>query len=95
MSKPFIIEELPYDPEFARLSAEAERNLLWFDKHVEEWGIYRLYRGRYVAALEGELLVADTSKEIYRLVCEKHPDGLAIAHVRYIPREKMLRIYAC
>lgn len=95
MSKAFVIEELPYDPEWARQSEQAERNLLWFNERVEELGIYRLYRGRYVAALDGELLVADTPQEIYRLVGEKHPNGLAIAHVRYIPREKMLRIYAC
>jgi len=95
MRNQVIIEELPYDPEFARLSEQGHRNMMWFNDHVEELGIFKHYRGRYVAALEGELLVADTPQEIHRLVREKHPDGLAIAHVRYIPREKMIRIYAC
>lgn len=95
MSNLVVIEELPYDPEWARQSEQGRHNLLWFNEHVEELGIYKLYRGRYVAALEGELLVADSPDEIYRLVGEKHPEGLAIAHVRYIPREKMIRIYAC
>ena len=92
MNKTLVIEELPYDPEFARVFQQAGRNLLWLDEHAEELGVFKLYRGRYVAAVGGELLIADTAEGIDRLAREKHPDEMA--HVRYIPREKMSRIYA-
>ncbi|MGH9800902.1 MAG: hypothetical protein ACRD82_11110 [Blastocatellia bacterium] len=95
MKNQVIIEELPPDPELERSFEQAERNLLWFSEHADELDVFKLYRGRYVAALSGELFAADTSEDIYRLICEKHPDGMATAHVRYIPREKLSRIYAC
>jgi hypothetical protein len=92
MSKPVIIEELPYDPEFERAFAKAERNREWFSQHAKELGVFQKYRGRYVAAAGGELFVADTAEEIDRLVRDKYPDE--VPHVRYILREKCDRIYA-
>ncbi|MGH9834670.1 MAG: DUF5678 domain-containing protein [Blastocatellia bacterium] len=88
-----IIEEHPMPPELGRLFAQARRNLLWFNENVERLGIYKLHRGRYVAAAGGELFVADTAEEVERLAHEKYPDDMP--HVRYIPREKRYRIYAC
>ena len=93
MSKPVIIEEHPMTPEMARMFEKARRNLLWFNEHVQELEVYKRYRGRYVAAASGELFVADTPEEIEHLVREKYPDEMP--HVRYIPREKLSRIYAC
>lgn len=93
MDAQFIIEEHPADPEWTRIVALAERNLLWFDEHAIELEVFSRYRGRYVAASGGELFVADTPEEIDRLTHEKHPDD--VPHVRYIPREKAYRIYAC
>ncbi|MCI0488397.1 MAG: DUF5678 domain-containing protein [Blastocatellia bacterium] len=93
MSKQVIIEELPYDPEFERLFKQAERNLMWFSEHAEELEVFKKYRGRYVAAAGGELFVGDSREEVERLAREKHPDEMP--HVRYIPREKGPRIYAC
>lgn len=92
MSKPLIIEEMPYDPEFERAFAKAERNSTWFSEHATELGVFKKYRGRYVAAAGGELFVADTPEEIDRLVRDKYPDE--VPHVRYILREKCDRIYA-
>jgi hypothetical protein len=92
MSKPVIIEEMPYDPEFERAFAKAERNSTWFSEHATELGVFKKYRGRYVAAASGELFVADTPEEIDRLVRDKYPDE--VPHVRYILREKCDRIYA-
>ena len=91
MSKPLIIQDEPTTPELARAFENARRNLEWFDAHVEELEVYKRYRGRYVAAAGGELFVADTPQEIDRLVGEKYPDELA--HVQYIQREKLDRIY--
>jgi len=93
MSKSVIIEEQEMTPELARLFEQARRNLDWFDEHAAELEVYQRYRGRYVAAAGGELFVAETPEEVRRLAHEKHPDDLP--HVRYIPREKRSRIYAC
>jgi hypothetical protein len=92
MSKPLIIEELPHDPEFERLFAQAYRNLMWFSDHAQELGVFKKYRGRYVAAAGGELFVADSREEVDRLAREKHPEEMP--HIRYILREKSHRIYA-
>lgn len=88
-----VIEEGPMPPELALKFEQARRNLLWFSENVERLEIYTRCRGRFVAAVGGELLVADTPREIHRLVKEKYPNESA--HVRYIPREKRFRIYAC
>ncbi|MCI0487153.1 MAG: DUF5678 domain-containing protein [Blastocatellia bacterium] len=93
MSKQVIIEDHLMTEEMALAFEKARRNLMWFDEHVEELEVYKRYRGRYVASAGGELFVADTPEEIERLVHEKYPDDLP--HVRYIPREKLDRIYAC
>ncbi len=87
-----VIEELPYDPEFDRLFEQAHRNLMWLDRHVKELKVFKLYRGRFVAAAGGELFVADSREEVGRLAREKHPDEMP--HIRYIPRRKLYRIYA-
>lgn len=92
MSKPLIIEDEPLTPELARAFENARRNVMWFNDHVEELEVYKRYRGKYVASAGGELFVADTAKEVRRLALENHPDDLA--HVRYIQREKLSRIYA-
>ena len=92
MSQGVIIEEHDMPPALARLFEQARRNLRWFSEHAEELGVFKLYRGRYVAAAGGELFVADTPEEVRRLAREKYPDEMA--HVRYIPREKLSRIYA-
>ncbi|HXU35858.1 MAG TPA: hypothetical protein VN937_05800 [Blastocatellia bacterium] len=92
MSKPLIIEEEEMTPEFARAWESATRNRMWFNDHVIELEVYKRYRGKYVASAAGELLVADTPEGIRRLLHERYPDE--VAHVRYIPREKLDRIYA-
>ncbi len=92
MSKPVIIEELPYDPELESAFAKAERNGTWFSEHAKELGVFEKYRGRYVAGAGGELFVADTPEELRCLVSDKYPDE--VPHVRYILREKCDRIYA-
>jgi hypothetical protein len=93
MSKPLIIEEEDMSPEFARAWESATRNRMWFNDHVMELEVFKRFRGKYVASAAGELLVADTPEEIDRLLREKYPDE--VAHVRYIQREKLDRIYAC
>lgn len=93
MTQGVIIEELPHDPEFERLLTLGERNVVWFGEHAEELGVFKLYRGRFVGASGGELFVGDSRAEVERLAREKYPDD--VPYIRYIPREKLNRIYAC
>lgn len=93
MSQPLIIEEGPMPPELALRFEKARRNRQWFSEHLRELEVYQRYRGRYVAAANEELFVADTPEELRRLVEEKYPDEAP--HVRYIPLKKLSRIYAC
>ena len=86
------IEEHEMPPDLARMFAQARRNLLWFSENAERLGVYQNCRGRYVAAVGGELLTADTPEEVRSLAQRKHPEEMP--HVRYIPREKRYRIYA-
>ena len=80
-------------PELARMFEKAERNRQWFNQHVRKLDIYERYRGQYVAAASGELFASDDPQKLRRLVRDKYPDD--VPHVRYIPREKLSRIYAC
>ena len=93
MNPQVIIEEREMPPEMAQIFEQARRNLFWFSENAEKLGVYERYRGRYVAAAGGELFVADTPQEVERLAHDKYPDEMP--HVRYIPREKRFRIYAC
>ncbi|MBI3653625.1 MAG: hypothetical protein HY231_21550 [Acidobacteria bacterium] len=93
MSDSVIIEDLPMTPEMALLFEKAKRNVKWFNDHAMELEVFKRYRGQYVASSGGELFVADTAEEVERLAKEKHPDDLP--HIRYIPKEKLSRIYAC
>lgn len=94
MNEPvIIIEEDQENPEFSRMFERAERNLDWLNEHAVELEVFKRYRGRFIAASEGELFVGDSREEVERLAREKHPAD--VPHIRYIPREKAYRIYAC
>ena len=93
MSQQVVIEEHEMTAEMARLFEQAERNMVWLSEHAQELELFTRHRGRYVAAAGGELFVSDSGEEVRRLARDKHPDEMP--HVRYIPREKWSRIYAC
>jgi hypothetical protein len=93
MNHQFVIEELPANPALTRVFERARRNMLWLNDHIMELEIFKLYRGRFIAVSEGELFVADSPEEVEQLALTKHPED--VPHVRYIPRQKAYRIYAC
>ena len=64
MSQQVIIEEHEMTPEMARLFEQGRRNLFWFSENAERLGVFKVHRGRYVAAAGGELFVADTPEEV-------------------------------
>ena len=92
MKSEIIIEELPTDPDIARVLELTGRNLRWFDEHAMEGQIFSRYRGRFIAVSKGELFVGDSRTEVEQLAHTRHPQD--IPHIRYIPQEKAPRIYA-
>jgi hypothetical protein len=90
---PIIVTEVS-DPELLRQARRqrerADRNSAWLQAHVPE--IYSLYRGKCVCVAGEELFVADTPQEAWALARAAHPEDDG-ALLRYIPLEKMERIY--
>ncbi|MBI4517175.1 MAG: hypothetical protein HY699_15325 [Deltaproteobacteria bacterium] len=89
-----VMEEVTDPAELAKARAQRERfdrNAAWLQEHVPE--IYSRYRGKYICVAGEELFVADTPQEARALAKVVHPDDDG-SFVRYIPREKVARIYA-
>lgn len=90
--KIFSITEEPEDPELNRRMALYTRNAEWLSEH---WMLLsdEQYKGRWVAASEGEIFASDDAWEAKRLAREKHPQD--VPYVRFVPKERYFRIYAC
>ena len=91
---PIIMEEVLDPVELHQAQAQDERferNWAWFEAHAAE--IYNAHRGKCICVAGQELFVADTAPEVVAMARKAHPeyDGFLL---RYIPREKMERIYA-
>jgi hypothetical protein len=67
------------------------RNSDWLQAHIAS--VYGQHRGKCICVAGGELFVADTVEEVLSQARAAHPedDGFLL---RYIPRERMERIYA-
>jgi hypothetical protein len=93
--RPTVIMEEVTDPEElakARVRRERfDRNWAWFQAHVPE--IYSQHRGKCICIAGEELFAADTPKEAIALATAAHPEDEG-RFVHYIPREKVIRIYA-
>jgi len=88
------MEEVTDPEELAKARAQGERfdrNAAWLQAHVRE--IYSRYRGKYVCIAGEEFFVADTPEGASALAAAAHPEDDG-SFIRYIPREKMARIYA-
>jgi hypothetical protein len=82
----------PTEVERARAQDERfERNSAWLQSHIPE--VYSRHRGKCICVSGEELFVADTPKEVLVQAKAAHPedDGRLF---RYIPRDKVARIYA-
>jgi hypothetical protein len=94
-SPPLIIMEEVTDPkELAKAQAQRERfdrNSAWLQAHALE--IYARHRGKCICIAGEELFAADTPEEALALAKAAHPEDNG-AFLRYLPREKMARIYA-
>lgn len=93
-SAPLVMVEVTDPAEIARIAKQRERfrkNSDWLQAHVPQ--VYAQHRGKCICVAGQELFVANTGPEVVAMARKVHPedDGLLL---RYIPREKMERIYA-
>src|SRR5436305_339258 len=91
---PIVMSETSDPAMLAEMTAQEERfrrNSKWLQAHVPS--VYAQHRGKFICIAGGELFVADTTEEVLARARAAHPedDGLLL---RYIPRERMERIYA-
>jgi prepilin-type processing-associated H-X9-DG protein len=94
MKKQVVIEDVTDPAEIAAARAQRERsdrNAAFLDGHAKE--VYTRHRGRCVCVAGEELFVADTPEEAMALAKSAHPEDDG-SFMRYIPREKLARIYA-
>jgi hypothetical protein len=93
-SSQLVMAEVTEPEENAKIKAQRERfrkNSDWLQTHVPQ--VYAQHRGKFICVAGQELFVADTAPEVVATARKAHPqdDGLLL---RYIPREKMERVYA-
>jgi len=68
-----------------------DRNAAWLQAHIAD--VYAQHRGKYICIAGEELFVADTVKEVIALATTAHPDDDGW-FTRFIPKEKVARVYA-
>lgn len=91
---PIVMEEVTNPEELAKARAQRQRfdrNSAWLQAHAAE--VYARYRGKCVVIAGEELFAADTPEEAWALATAAHPEDDG-SFIRYIPREKVARIYA-
>jgi hypothetical protein len=89
-----VVEEVCDPAELARARARRERfqrNWAWFDAHASE--IYSAHRGKCICVAGEHVFVAESPSEAMAMAVAAHPEDDG-RFMRYIPREKMARIYA-
>jgi len=91
---PLVMEEITDPEELAKARAQRERfdrNSAWLQAHATE--VYRRHRGKCICVAGEELFVADTPEQALALATTAHPEDDG-SFLRYIPSEKIDRIYA-
>lgn len=90
-----VVEEVTDPDENAAAGARRERfdrNSAWLQARVKE--VYSRYRGKCICVAGEELFVADSPEDVLAQARAAHPEDNGSILVRYIPREKIARIYA-
>jgi len=91
---PLVMEDVTDPEELAKARAQRQqfdRNSAWLQAHAAE--VYTRYRGNCICVAGEELFVADTPEEALALATAAHPEDNG-SFLRYIPREKLDRVYA-
>jgi len=89
------MEEVTDPEELAKARVQDERfarNSAWLQAHIPN--VYSCYRGKCICVAGEELFVADTPEQVLALSRAAHPEDNGGILLRYIPKEKMARIYA-
>lgn len=93
-SLPRITVEQLTDPvelaKYGARQAQLDRNWAWFEQHAQE--IYRAHRGKCLCIAGAELFVGETPEEVLALAAAAHPEDEG-RFTRYIPKERLARIY--
>ncbi|HYL98160.1 MAG TPA: hypothetical protein VEZ90_04340 [Blastocatellia bacterium] len=90
-----VVEEVTDPDENAAARARRarfDRNSDWLQSHATE--VYTSHRGKCICVAGEELFVADSAEEVLAQARAAHPEDNGSILVRYIPREKIARIYA-
>jgi hypothetical protein len=90
---PIVVSEVTDPSELAQARTQqerADRNSAWLQAHVPE--IYAQHRGKCICVAGEELFVAADPQEAMALAKAAHPEDNGLL-IRYIPKEKMDRIY--
>jgi hypothetical protein len=93
-SSAIVMEEVTVPQDLAAALERRERyrrNVAWLEANASE--VYSRYRGRFICIAGEELFVADDPREVLALARAAHPEDDG-RYLRYIPREKVARIYA-
>lgn len=88
------VEEVTDADEIAKARRQRQQfdlNSAWLQDHIAE--IYASHRGKCVCVAGQELFVAETAKAAIAQATAAHPDDQGW-FTRYIPMEKVARIYA-
>jgi hypothetical protein len=91
---PVLAEEVRDPQHLAEAQARREqyaRNVAWLREHATE--VFSRCRGRHICIAGAELFVADSAEEALALAKAAHPEDSGW-YLRYIPREKVARVYA-
>jgi hypothetical protein len=91
---PVVLECLSDSDELViarRQRKQFDRNSAWLQSHLAE--IYAQHRGKCICIAGEELFVAATTEEAIAQARARHPDDQGW-FTRYIPQERLARIYA-
>ena len=91
---PIVMEEVTDTEELLKARQQREqfdRNSAWLQAHIAE--VYSKHRGKCICVAGEELFATDTVKEAVAQATTAHPDDEGW-FTRYIPKEKVARIYA-
>ncbi len=95
MDSPIIMTEETLSAEEAaaaqKQQEQFDRNSDWLEAHVPE--IYSRYRGKCICIAGQEVFVSDSVEEAVAKAKAAHPEDQGW-FTRYIPKEKVARIYA-
>ncbi len=95
MDSPIIMTDETLSAEEAaaaqKQQEQFDRNSDWLEAHVPE--IYSRYRGKCICIAGQEVFVSDSVEEAVAKAKAAHPEDQGW-FTRYIPKEKVARIYA-